>query len=383
MDRILLLHASVGMGHLSAANAVAKAIQTTGAAHTVVEDSLCYAPNLVRKLYSGLYLSISEAAPEFWSFFYTQTDRPDPQNMRKLDSRLYSTAMGTAQLSMVLEHTQPAAIVCTHFLPIEMLDAQTYRRLPPIYCVLTDYHAHPFWKSDLVNRYFVPTQETRQQLVHTGIADSRISVTGIPIQPITVTNTQCQIRQELNVPQHRPVVLMILSGLPLPRARALIEACLAVRPLCTLLVAVGRNQTLARNLLDLEWRSGGTMRLIGAQASLNKYLTASDVVISKAGGLTVSEVMAHGKPLLIPLPVPGQEEFNARYAIQAGAALGCISVDDFEQTLRHLLSHPNQAERMSKAAHAIAQPHAADKIATRILSDLHTSTAQKQLTALA
>ena len=117
----------------------------------------------------------------------------------------------------------------------------------------------------------------------------------------------------------------------------------------------------------------GTMRLIGVQSSLDKYIAASDIVISKAGGLTLSEVLSHGKPVLIPLPVPGQEEFNAQYAIQAGAALGCTNAYDFEQTLPHLLDHPHKIKHMAQAALSIAQPKAADQIAAHIVGNLSPS----------
>lgn len=374
MDRILLLHASVGMGHLRAASAIASAFQATGQVSTLIEDSLSYAPEVFRKIYSGLYLSISESAPAFWSFFYTQTERASMGRIDLVDPRLYGAAFGVGNLGAVLSHARPAAIVCTHFLPIEMITSLNYPHLPPIYCVLTDYHAHPFWRHAQVARYFVPTQDTEQQLTHAGIDKNRISVTGIPIHTIaTHPSSQSEARTNLGLHPKRPVVLLILSGLTLSRARMIIEACLVARPLVTLLVAVGRNQTLASGLLDLEWRSGGMMRLIGTQANLDNHLIASDVVISKAGGLTLSEILAHGKPLLIPLPVPGQEEFNAQHAIQAGAALGCISADDFEHTLNRLLNHPTQRGDMAEAALSLAKPQAAQQIVDHVLSDLRVS----------
>lgn len=373
MNRILMLHASVGMGHLRAADAVAQAVAATGEASVVVEDTLRYATPLARSLYSGLYLSISEIAPQFWSFFYTQTDRVTTTTTTP---RIYSESLGAGQLQTVLDHTQPAAIVCTHFLPIELINTMPPFRMPPLYCVLTDYHAHHFWKQDAVSRYFVPTAETREQLVHNGVPADRVSITGIPIKPVqhSPDETMVALRQRLGIATHRPVVLLILSGLTVQRARAIMQACLAVRPLTTFLVAVGRNQTLASKLLDLEWLSGGTMRLIGAQPDMSDYLAASDVIISKAGGLTLSEVLAHGKPLLIPLPVPGQEDFNALHAIQHGAAIGCITPEDIEMTLTELLANPARRSAMAAAALSIAKPKAAEAIAHTILSDLHTYT---------
>src|SRR3954471_24953120 len=179
MPRILLLHVSVGMGHQRAALALAQAFEQQPNTSATVEDTLQRSLPLFRRSYVGSYLGIADKAPEFWSFFYAQTDRPSSL----LDgARALSTSVGVRGLPALLDHVQPDAIICTHFLPIEAL-ALMRRDMPPIYCVLTDYHAHQFWACPGVERYFVPTDATRREIIVAGAPPARVHVSGIPIDP--------------------------------------------------------------------------------------------------------------------------------------------------------------------------------------------------------
>src|SRR5215217_614177 len=211
MPRILLLHVSVGMGHQRAALALAQAFEQQPNAFTTVEDTLECSLPLFRRSYVGSYLSIADWAPEFWSFFYAQTDRPSGL----IDgARALSTSVGVRGLSALLRHTQPDAIICTHFLPIEALVLMR-RPMPPIYCVLTDYHAHQFWACPGVARYFVPTEATRREIVAAGAAPERVYVSGIPIDPaINTPLDRDSARRQLGLMPAQPVVALLGSGLP-------------------------------------------------------------------------------------------------------------------------------------------------------------------------
>jgi processive 1,2-diacylglycerol beta-glucosyltransferase len=317
---------------------------------------------------------MTDKAPDFWSFFYTQTDRP---NSLIDGARALSTSMGVRGLAALLKRTQPDAIICTHFLPIEAL-ALMRQPMPPIYCVLTDYHAHQFWACPGVARYFVPTEATRCEIVAAGAAPERVYVSGIPIDPaINTPADRGAARRQLGLSPAQPVVALLGSGLPAERVREIALALLAQlrhdaagSAAATVLVATGRNRDLAARLASLEQHSAGVLRVLGPQPSLDPLIVASDLVVSKAGGLTVSEVLARGVPLLLPMPLAGQECWNAEYAIGAGAALGYEAVPELAGAAAGLLADPARRAAMGAAARAIAQPAAAQSIAARVLADI-------------
>jgi processive 1,2-diacylglycerol beta-glucosyltransferase len=362
------------MGHQYAAQALAKAFAQQPDTFVTVEDTLQRSRPLFRRSYIGSYLGIADKAPEFWSFFYAQTDRP---SSLLNGARALSTSVGVHGLPALLDHAQPDAIICTHFLPIEAL-ALMRRRLPPIYCVLTDYHAHQFWACPGVERYFVPTAATQHELVAAGAAPARVHVSGIPIDPAIAAPADRQAaRQQLGLPLDHPIVALLGSGLTAERVRDISLALLAELRLGarqsappTLVVAAGRNRELAARLADLELAAGGPLRVLGQQPSLDPLIVASDLVVSKAGGLTVSEVLARGVPLLLPTPLAGQEHWNAEYVIGAGAGLGYDTARELAMAAADLLADPTRRAAMSAAARTIARPAAAQSIASRVQADI-------------
>jgi processive 1,2-diacylglycerol beta-glucosyltransferase len=368
MNRILLLHASVGMGHQQAALALAEAFRQVPNTAVAVEDTLQQSLPLFRRSYAGIYLGISDKVPEFWSFFYAQTDRPSGL---VAGARALSTSVGVRGLPALLEHAQPDAIVCTHFLPIEALRL-IRRDVPPIYCVLTDYHAHQFWACPGVARYFVPTEAAGREMVGAGAPPERVYVSGIPIHPsINTPPDRAAALRQLGLPGGRPVVTLIGSGLAVERVQAIALALLAaLSASATVVVATGRNRALAAAMTDLGRAAGARLRVLGPQPSLDPLIVASDLVLSKAGGLTVSEVLARGVPLLLPMPMAGQEEWNANYVIGAGAGIGRESAGELAAAASELLANPARRAAMVTAAQAAARPAAAQQIATRVLADL-------------
>ena len=374
MPRILLLHASVGLGHQRAAQAMAQAFEQAGVP-AVVEDTLDYAQPLFRRAYAGMYLGLAGRAPAFWSLYYASTNRPRPRPRPQIGwyerFRLLSTSLGVPGLPALLGRARPDAIVCTHFLPIEALAPLRRYGLPPIYLVLTDYHAHQFWALDGVDRYFVPTPTTREQLASLGIPRPKISVAGIPIDPaLGQPADRLATRRRLGLEPTQPLITLVGSGMPAERVRSIVGEILARRLPATLLVAVGRSRELVASLADLERAAWPALRVIGPQPSLDPLFVASDLLIGKAGGLTVSEALARGLPMIVATPIPGQERWNAEHVVAGGAGLQLSSAREIARAAAELISDPARRAEMSRAARAIGRPAAAQTIAARVLHEI-------------
>lgn len=378
LPKILLLHASVGMGHLRAATAIAQAMQPM--VETEVVDALDYAHPMFRKLYSDMYLWLADRAPRFWTGFYEYTDRPpSPFNLVQMMREL-GTWLGVRALGDLIHRTQPDAIVCTHFLPLEVLGSwRMAGLLPPLYCVVTDYRAHQFWACSGADGYFVPTARVADQIVAAGIDRSQVQISGIPIDHhINQPAATIAARRSLDLPPGQPVLLLNGSGIHLQRVRSIVDRLLAERVRATLVVAAGRNERLVAALRNVGSTPHMDVRIIGPQPSLDPWISASDLVIGKAGGLTVSEVLGRGVPLIIPTPVPGQERANAAHVVEAGAGVCCPTAADVAFAIQTLLHDPTRRYTMRRAAYALGHPCAAHTIAMRLLSDLdHPSVAPR------
>src|SRR5262245_41833690 len=376
MPRILILHASVGAGHKSAATALAVAFARKQAGDVRVEDTLDYSSAVFRQTYARSYLELSERAPMLWGMFYQNTDTTAPE-LIELSNRLRGLAarLTLTRLERLIRQFAPAAIICTHFLPVELLlRLKLDGRLPqPVYCVVTDYGAHSFWALPGIDGYFVGTEMARDQLVARGVPSSIVHISGIPVNPEIADPKLAQaMRTRHGLPLDRAVVCLFGGGLALERVQLMVEGMLARDLPAMLAVVAGRNEALARALDELGAGEERRLRKLGFITYVDDLVAASDLVISKAGGLIVSEKLARGAPMVLIDPSPGQEEWNADYVVSMGAGIQLRMAEAVPMAVECLLAHPDRLATLRACARATGRARASLDIAEHVLHDLRT-----------
>ncbi len=371
MARILVLHASVGAGHRRAADALAEAFARRSPGQIRVEDVLDYTNPLFREAYAHSYLRLTDKLPALWGYVYEQTDRDFFRFATEL--RTLVDAIWAWGLRKLIRDYAPEVIVCTHFLPVEVLALRKgrARMTQPLYCVVTDYAAHAFWAYRDVDRYFVATEETREQLVARGVASKTIACNGIPVDPrVTLPKTRDEQRHARGFPLDKPMITLFGGGLEANRVRVIVEGLVRQKVPATLVVVAGRNRSLLAEIFDLHSDGPVELRKLGFIDYVDDLVVASDIVITKAGGLTVSEVLARGRPMIIIDPIPGQEESNADYLAGVGAAISIRLPQHVPFAVTQLLSDAQRLAHMSNSASRAARPRAALDIVETILSDI-------------
>ncbi|TMQ58365.1 MAG: glycosyltransferase, partial [Candidatus Eisenbacteria bacterium] len=232
------------------------------------------------------------------------------------------------------------AVLCTQFLPAEVF-ALLRRRgaIPvPVYCAITDFAVHPIWVYPGIDRYFVASEFSAEQLRSTGVvAADRIEVTGVPIDPEFASQVGMEAaRQELGLDlDPRRLTLLLMGGG----------------------FGWGPMESMLQVVLELSDR-------------VHRILEAADLLVGKAGGLTSSEAMARGVPIIAVRPIPGQEERNVDYLQESGAAVRAYDLDDLQYRLMHFLSDRADLERMKANARSIGRPRSAFQVAESILTRL-------------
>lgn len=372
MPRVLLLHASVGTGHKRAAEALGAAFNRRQPGQVRIEDVLDHTPQPFRAAYAGSYLELTDHAPLVWGYFYTQA--MDTGDLAELTNniRRFVERIGTNDLKDLLKQFHPDIIICTHFLPMELLVERKRRAhlLQPIYCVVTDHAAHTFWTYTDIDGYFVGSELVRTQLIERGVSPSIIHVTGIPIDPkIAEPKNPVTERMNLNLPTDQPIITLFGGGVAIERIRKIANGLLQSGIHGTLIVAAGRNHALCEALSDLQSSDTMELRLLGYVNYVDSLIASSDLVITKAGGLIMSEILARGVPIVVIDPILGHEEWNADFIVSNGAGIQLRMADSVPGTVRHLLQRPHLLEEMRESATAAARPHAAQEIAERVLAD--------------
>jgi processive 1,2-diacylglycerol beta-glucosyltransferase len=368
--KILLLSVSAGAGHMRAAEAIrAAANAAPGAVVATHLDVMDYVTSGFRKMYTEFYLKLVNKAPALWGYLYQASNdaRPDStmQQLRRGLERL-----NTRALMKAIEEAQPDAIVCTHFLPAEILARAIRKRgfATPVWVQVTDFDLHRMWVHENMAGYFAGNEEVAYRMRRCGIAPERIHVTGIPIMPAfgqALDRAACARAYGLD-PAFTTFLLMG-GGAGLGSLETVAERLLALEGSFQLIVLAGRNAKALAALKVLETRFPGRLLAQGFTDQVERLMACADLVVTKPGGLTSSECLAMGLPMIVNSPIPGQEERNADYLLEQGVALKAVDGPTLEYRVAHLLAHPGQLAAMGARARALGRAHAAAAVLDRVL----------------
>ena len=369
--KVLVLHASAGAGHRRAAEALAKAfVNANPATEARIRDILDFTPALFRKTYAEGYLDLVRKAPELWGYLYAQSDRQADTPWRRKVRSLFNN-LNAVSFFKFLRDFDPDAVVCTHFMPLQLLSSGTRhgRVRAPVFCAVTDFAVHGLWILENVACYYVATDEARRQLIRRGQPEDRIEVTGIPIDPVFAHGQRKEdARRALGLDDKLPAVLLLSGGFGVGPTTELIRSFGQAEPVCRLLVVAGANAQLKRDAQALAPAVRTPLNVFGFVTHIHVMMDACDLVITKPGGLTTSEVLAKGKPLVIVDPIPGQEQRNCEVVLEAGAAARLFDVDDACHKVSQLLADRSRLAQMGRNARKIGRPDAAGEIVANILA---------------
>lgn len=369
--RILVLHASAGAGHRKAAEALVQAFtRLAPQGHVRAHDTLHFGSRLFRRGYTPTYNTLVGRVPRVWGMLYKGLE--DPRVHRGTTPVRHALdRINVRELVTFIERERPTAVVCTHFLPLEALAPRRGRGLLgcPLSCVITDFTAHPFWAIDGIDDTFVATAAVREELAGWGVPWERIHVTGIPIDERFAhgPTPAAAARAHLQIDPARPTILLMGGGNGVGPLATLAERLLGLASVPQLLVVCGRNARLRMRMRAVGEQAPGRVRAFGFTDQVPTLLSAADVIVTKAGGLTCSESLAMGTPMVVFRPTPGQEERNSLALSEAGAAIRARTFEQVVSSVDRVLAHPALRESMRNAALRLARPQAARDIARHVL----------------
>jgi processive 1,2-diacylglycerol beta-glucosyltransferase len=371
--KILLLSVSAGAGHMRAAEAIRA---FAGVHEPAIEathlDVMNFVPAGFRKIYTDFYINLVNKYPTTWGYLYQVTNEAEPdsfmQRMRRQVERL-----NTRALLKEIAALKPDAIVCTHFLPAEILaNAIRKARLAcPVWVQVTDFDLHRLWVQENMAGYFAANDEVAFRMRAQGIPAAHIHVSGIPIMPTfgqTLDRATCAA--EYGLDPKRMTILLMGGGAGLGSMDTLAQRLLVLRDDFQLIVMAGKNVAALAALQKLREIYPGRLVAQGFTDKVERLMACADLVITKPGGLTSSECLAMGLPMIVNSPIPGQEERNADFLLEQGVALKAFDATTLEYRVNYLLSHPEKLAQMRANARALGRPTAATQVLSTVMADL-------------
>jgi processive 1,2-diacylglycerol beta-glucosyltransferase len=359
---VLILSVSAGAGHVRAAQALeAAAAAANPPLRATHIDLLSLVPKEFRALYAEQYIKLVDRLPQLWSYLYARTDRTTRHSLIGGLKRA-AEKFNTRKLHAEIERLRPDFILCTHFLPAELLSRRKAKgeALPPLWVQVTDFDVHALWVHPHVDRYCVASDEVAFRLADRGVPRAKISVTGIPVMPqFCAPLHRGECGAGLGLAPDRFTVALMAGGAGVGSIDELAGRLLRATDELQVVALAGRNGELLARLRKLAKLHPDRLFPLGFTTTVERVMGAADLVITKPGGLTVSECLATRKPMLLVSPIPGQEERNADYLLEAGAAIKAADAATLEFKLARLLSEPARLRAMGDAARRIARAGAA------------------------
>jgi len=366
---ILILYASTGAGHMMAAGALLEAFRAQAPdAQIEVHDVLESTSALFRTLYAGGYIAIVNHAPVVMGMLYDAMDRPD-RHLRDVLRRSFQN-LNAHRTMRYLVRSRPRLIVNTHYLPAEIVAyLRCARRLDcPQVTVTTDFETHRIWVHPPTERYYTASEQGKAYLATWGVDPDQVLVTGIPVRlGFEQPADRRKIRQRCQLDRARPVVLLLAGGFGVGPTEQALRELMSIDADVQIVVISGRNERLRRRLERLTSDSDCPVYVLGYTDLMHEWMAAADLVVSKAGGLTVAEALACGAPMVVVNPIPGQEERNSDYVLEHGAGIRVNNMRMLGHRVNEVLADPVRLRRLRKAARAVAQPDAAARIAADAL----------------
>jgi processive 1,2-diacylglycerol beta-glucosyltransferase len=380
--RILVLSASVGAGHLRAAEAVELALRQKLPDATVHNQDVLELTNAAfRRVYGKAYLDLVNKAPHVLGYVYDLLDRPSRSGRNRGDRlRLALQKLNLRPFTRFLCDEPWDLVINTHFLPAEIIAAlrRDGKLDVPQAIVTTDFETHRLWVHSPCERFFTATEEGAQYLHTWGVPAGATRVTGIPVHPVFAEckdRSDCLRRQGLV--GDRPVVLQLAGGFGVGPIRTIFEQLLKVERPLEVAVVAGRNEAAREQLTAVPVPPRHWVKLIGFTDQIDELMAVADLIVSKPGGLTTSEALARGVPLAVVNPIPGQESRNSDYLLENGAAVKVNNLATLAFKVGGLFEQPGRLERLKEGARRLGRPRAAFDVVEESLKLLHDRVSKK------
>lgn len=373
MNKILIFYGSYGGGHLSASRSIKDYIQNNYPnSEIMMVDCIEYINKLFNKVTTKAYVDFSKNARWIWKQLYYGSESGGLAKISNSINRIMAI-----KLDKLIQEFCPTLIISTH--PFSSQMCAILKQKGKLSCtlatVMTDYAPHNQWlvANEFVDYYFVAHEGMKEQLIERGVEPNKIYATGIPLSNRFLLNyDKPKVLQEYNLNPDKKTILFFCGGeygfgkdKTFNRLKAIIDTF----PNLQVIAIAGRNEKMKERFDALveETNSQNTVKILSYTNQVPELMSVSDLVITKPGGLTTTESLASGLPLIIIDPLPGQEEENADFIEKSGAGIWIKENDDIQNTLFDILGNNYKLQDMKIRARLIAKKNSTKDICEKLL----------------
>ena len=371
--KVIIFYAKYGGGHLSAARSIENCIKTNyNGIEVELIDFMEYVNKEFNKITTKAYAEMAKKVPKAYGSIYWKSEKGPLAHISTTSNKLLSI-----RLHKLLQDKAPDLIICTHPFASQMCGYLTkhHKLNTQIATILTDFASHDQWLvyNEYINKLFVANKEMKETLISKGIPSNKVFVTGIPISDRFLINyDKSSIFLDFNLSPNKKTVLFFGGGefgLGKSYTLKVFETFVKNSADLQIIAISGKNQKLkeAFENIVIKYNKEANVHIFEYTNMVPELMSISNLVVTKPGGLTTSESLASGLPIVVINPIPGQEEENATYLVKHNAAIWLKKYDNIEQIVTNLLADSQKLDEMSKNAKSISKPNATNDICKILL----------------
>lgn len=337
MDRVLILHISQFGGHKKASENIEEALRYRAFSLEILNlNGFGYINPRVENLVNFFYTLIIKHCPQLWGEIY------DRKKIVKYLSPLRKTLnkWSIPKFSKLINEFRPKVILATQAFPCGIAGdfKKFYRVNIPLIGVVTDYYPHRFWLHPEVDVYTVACEKAKSILVKEGVEENKIRVLGIPISlKFLNTHSKESVAEEFGFNANLEAVLIMGGGLGIGPIERITKILDSLEEKFQIIAVCGKNEKLYLWFQKNREFFKKPIFYFGYIDFVHKLMDFSDIIITKGGGLTVSEALAKGLATIVVRPIPGQEERNTDYLVKKRAITKASTVEGVASLVQQLL----------------------------------------------
>ena len=369
MKKILILYAKYGGGHSAAANAIQNYIDNHYEnVETNVVDCIEYINKALNKISTSTYKKITSATPRLWKKVYHNSERGILSKISNGSNKFMAR-----KLYHFVEEYSPDIIISTHMFSTQMISY--LKRKNKISCklatILTDFAPHDQWLVGCKygDFFFVSNDKMKDTLINDfSISKNKVFATGIPLsEKFKESFDKKKIFEEFGLNPEKKTILFFGGGefgLGKEKTVKILGSFIDYSKDYQIVAIAGKNEKMKKEFEKLveEKNAKDFVKVLPYTNKVPELMSISDLVVTKPGGLTSTESLASGLPMIIINPIPGQEEENAEFLENSGVAIWIRNAYDCDDIISEILSDPAKLHQMKVNTKLLAKKNSTKDI---------------------
>ena len=373
MKKIIIFYGTYGGGHLSAAKSIKEYIEAN---YSDVEiqmiDCVEYINKYINKITTTAYSEMAKKVPWAWGYVYKKSGHGMISKISNDSNKLMSI-----KLDKLINNFNPDYVISTHPFSSQMCAyiKEKHNKTFKLATIMTDYAIHDQWimYPDYVDYFFVAHAGMKKDLISNGIQESKIHVTGIPLSSRFLEQyDKLNVAEKFNINSNTRTLLFFGGGefgLGKSTTIQIFKTLVEDFPEFQIVAISGKNKSLKEHFEEIvkSENKEDSVKVLDYTNMVPELMSISDLVITKPGGLTTTESLSSGLPIIVINPIPGQEEENAEFLEKNNVGIWIKKDSNIKDILNGLLNNSEKLNKMKSNALMLSKKNSTADICKTIL----------------